>query len=50
MDENPVSINHDGDVVTPDPEDEMSDLDGCCIPIEEVTLDEDLPATEGGVA
>ncbi len=50
MDENPVTINHDGEVVTPEPEDEESDLDGCDMPIEEVTPDEDLPATEGGVA
>ena len=34
----------------PDPEDEESDIDGCDVPIEDVTPDEDLPVTEGGVA
>ena len=41
MDENPV---------TPDPEDDESSIDGCDVKIEVVTSDEDLPATEGGVA
>lgn len=36
--------------VTPDPEDEESDIDGCDIEIENATSDEDLPDTEGGVA
>jgi hypothetical protein len=35
--------------VTPDPEDDESDIDGCDVPIEEATADEDLPASEGGV-
>ena len=37
---------------TPDPEDDESDIDGCDVPIEDrkATADEDLPATEGGVA
>jgi len=35
---------------TPDPEDDESDIDGCDVPIEDVTPDEDLPVTEGGVA
>jgi hypothetical protein len=36
--------------VTPDPEDEESEIDGCDIEIEDATSDEDLPDTEGGVA
>jgi hypothetical protein len=43
--------------VTPEPEhsavpdapDAESDLDGCDVEIEDVTPDEELPATEGGV-
>ena len=34
----------------PDPEDEESEIDGCEVEIENATSDEDLPATEGGVA
>jgi len=26
------------------------DLDGCCVPVEVATADEDLPPAEGGVA
>lgn len=26
------------------------DLDGCCVPVDEATADEDLPPAEGGVA
>jgi hypothetical protein len=33
-----------------DPEDDESDIDGCDVPIEDVTPDENLPVTEGGVA
>jgi hypothetical protein len=45
-----VATNIDGQVVTPDPEDDESSVDGCDVPIEGVTPDEDLPPTEGGVA
>lgn len=41
MDEKPV---------TPNPEDDESDIDGCEVEIENPTSDEDLRATEGGVA
>ena len=43
MDEQPV---------TPGPEDDESDLDGCDVEVkvEDATADEDLPAAEGGVA
>ncbi len=43
MDEQPV---------TPNPEDDESDLDGCDVEVkvEDATTDEDLPAAEGGVA
>ena len=43
MDEQPV---------TPDPEDDESNLDGCDVEVkpEDTTTDEDLPASEGGVA
>jgi hypothetical protein len=34
----------------PDPEDNESHIDGCECPIGDATLDEDLPASEGGVA
>jgi hypothetical protein len=34
----------------PDPEDNESHLDGCDVDVVEVTPDEDLPPTEGGVA
>ncbi len=36
----------------PDPEDDLSDTDGCDVEVkdEEATSDEDLPAAEGGVA
>lgn len=40
MNENPI---------TPDPADDEN-LDGCDVAIENPTSDEDLPATEGGVA
>jgi len=40
MNENPI---------TPDHEDDES-IDGCDVVIENPTSDEDLPATEGGVA
>jgi hypothetical protein len=36
--------------IAPEPEDEESQLDGCEVEIENATSDEDLPATEGGVA
>lgn len=29
---------------------ENDDLDGCCVPVEVATPDEELPAAEGGVA
>ena len=48
--EKPVAIGVDGEVVTPEPEDEQSKLDGCSVAIKETTPDEDLPPTEGGVA
>ena len=35
---------------TPDPEDDESHIDGCDVPIEDETPDEELPVTEGGVA
>jgi hypothetical protein len=36
----------------PDPEDDLSDVDGCLVDqdLDEITSDEDLPAAEGGVA
>jgi hypothetical protein len=34
----------------PDPPDNESEIDGCDVPIEDVTRDEELPLTEGGVA
>lgn len=37
------------EVVTPEPEDKDEDIDGCDVAIEEATLDEELPAAEGGV-
>ena len=40
MDEKPV---------TPDIEDKENNVDGCDVSVEEVTLDEDLPAAKGGV-
>lgn len=36
--------------VAPEPEDDESLIDGCDLPIEDVTTDEELPPTEGGVA
>jgi hypothetical protein len=36
--------------LTPEPEDEESQIDGCDVDIENATPDEDLPETEGGVA
>lgn len=51
MPEETVATNMDGEAVTPDPEDDESNLDGCDVPFDEgKTSDEDLPATEGGVA
>lgn len=38
------------EAVTPDPEDNESDIDGCDVSVDEATADEELPATEGGVA
>ena len=35
--------------IRPDIEDEESNTDGCDVPIENATADEDLPASEGGV-
>jgi hypothetical protein len=37
-------------VLTPDPDEQDSDKDGCDITIEDFTADEDLPPAEGGVA
>jgi len=38
------------EVVTPETEDQDDDLDGCDVAIiEDATLDEELPAAEGGV-
>jgi hypothetical protein len=34
----------------PDREDDESQIDGCECPIRDTTSDEDLPASEGGVA
>ena len=34
----------------PDPEDSDSQIDGCEVAVQDPTADEDLPATEGGVA
>lgn len=34
----------------PDAEDAESDIDGCDVPIEDATPDEELPVTQGGVA
>ncbi len=39
-----------GEPVTPAPHQDSDDLDGCDIPVENATSDEDLPASEGGVA
>lgn len=58
MSEEEKDIKTDAPVLTPepefatapDPEDDESDIDGCDVPIEDVTPDEDLPVTEGGVA
>jgi len=36
--------------VIPDADDSDSQLDGCEVPVEVATLDEDLPVAEGGVA
>ena len=35
--------------VSSDPENDENNIDGCDVPIEKVTADEDLPASEGGV-
>jgi len=37
------------EAVIPDPEDYESPFDGCDGSVEDATLDEDLPAAEGGV-
>ena len=37
-------------VVTPNPEGDEDDVDGCEVEVEDPTPDEDLPAAEGGVA
>lgn len=50
MAEETTAMNMDGQTVTPDAADDESDVDGCDVPIEEHTPDEDLPASEGGVA
>lgn len=58
MSEEEKNIQAEGPALTPepehaaapDPEDDESDIDGCDVPIEDVTLDEELPVTEGGVA
>ena len=39
-----------GEPATPAPHQDSDDLDGCDIPVENATSDEDLPASEGGVA
>src|SRR5215471_5322456 len=36
------------EAVPPDPEDYESPIDGCDVSVEDATLDEDLPAAEGG--
>lgn len=41
MDEQPV---------TPDPEDDESDFDGCDVEITDETPDEELPEATGGIA
>jgi hypothetical protein len=41
MDEKPVSA---------DDEKDENDIDGCGVPVEHETADEDLPETKGGVA
>lgn len=46
----PAAIDADGEVATPELEDEESKLDGCSVAIKDKTPDEDLPPTEGGVA
>lgn len=50
MAEETAAIDMDGQAVTPDPEDDESQIDGCDAPIVDATPDEDLPLTEGGVA
>jgi len=58
MSENEKNIKAEGPALTPepehqagpDPEDDESDIDGCDAPIEDITPDEELPVTEGGVA
>ena len=37
-------------VLTPDPDEQDSDKDGCDVAIQDFTPDEDLPPAEGGVA
>ena len=37
-------------VLTPDPDEQDSDKDGCDVAIQDFTADEDLPPAEGGVA
>lgn len=43
-------IQMDEQPVTPEPEDDESDFDGCDVEITDETPDEALPETEGGVA
>jgi hypothetical protein len=40
----------ENETAIPDPEDDESAIDGCGVAIEDETADEDLPASEGGVA
>lgn len=48
----PAPAPLEGEVVipTPDPEDAESHIDGCEVDVQDATLDEELPAAEGGVA
>jgi len=39
-----------GGAVTPPPDSEDEDIDGCEVEVEVATSDEELPAAEGGVA
>jgi hypothetical protein len=44
------NIQMEEETTIPDPVDDESDVDGCDVEIEDPTPDEELPATEGGVA
>jgi hypothetical protein len=46
----PVLTPEPEHVAAPDAEDDESEIDGCDAPIEDITPDEELPVTEGGVA